>query len=66
MLDAMAEMEFAILDNGLRVEDGRVKYQWFMLAEPSGRSVFRAVALRELTYLPTRFYFVWVGFSRCW
>ena len=52
MLDAMAEMEFAILDNGLRVEDGRVKYQWFMLAEPSGRSVFRAVALRELTYLP--------------
>ena len=48
----MAEMEFAILDNGLRVEEGRVKYQWFMLAEPSGRSFFRAVALRELTYLP--------------
>jgi len=52
ILGADTEMEFAILDNGLHVEDGRVKYQWFMLAEPSGRSFFRAVALRELTYLP--------------
>lgn len=45
-------MEFTILDNGLKVEDGRVMYQWFKLADPAGRVLHRAVALRELTYLP--------------
>jgi len=45
-------MEFTILDNGLHVADGRVQYQWFKLADPLGQFCFRAVALRELTYLP--------------
>ena len=44
--------EFTILDNGLRVDDGRVSYQWFKLQEPAGRTFYRAVACRELTYLP--------------
>ena len=45
-------MEFTILNNGFRVADGRVQYQWFMLADLTGRTFYRAVALRELTYLP--------------
>ncbi len=45
-------MEFAIQDNGIHVENGRVRYQWFKLADLTGRQFFRAVAFRELTYLP--------------
>ena len=45
-------MEFAILDSGFNVRDGRVLYQWLDLADLAGRRFFRAVAFRELTYLP--------------
>ena len=45
-------MEFTILDNGFKVDGGRVTYQWFRLADPSGRAFSRVVAFRELTYLP--------------
>ena len=45
-------MEFAIVDNGFKVHDGRVLYQWLHLTDPVGRRFFRAVAFRELTYLP--------------
>jgi hypothetical protein len=46
-------MEFSILDNGFLAEQGCVKYQWFKLAEAAtGQQLYRAVALRELTYLP--------------
>ncbi len=45
-------MEFRILDNGFLVEHGRVKCQWFHLLEPTGADLYRAVAFRELTYLP--------------
>jgi hypothetical protein len=46
-------MEFAIVDNGFKVHDGRVLYEWLHLADGAGRRFFRAVAFRELTYLPT-------------
>ena len=45
-------MEFTILDNGFQVDGGRVTYQWFRLADPSGRCFSRVVAFRELVYLP--------------
>ena len=45
-------MEFAIVDNGFKVHDGRVLYEWLHLADGAGRRFFRAVAFRELTYLP--------------
>ncbi len=45
-------MEFKILDNGFKVDGGRVMYQWFRLADPSGRAFSRVVAFRELVYLP--------------
>ena len=46
-------MEFTIQDNGFQVESGRVKYQWFRLTDPTvGNDFYRAVAFRELTYLP--------------
>jgi hypothetical protein len=45
-------MEFAIVDNGFKVHEGRVLYQWLSLADGAGRRFFRAVAFRELTYLP--------------
>ena len=45
-------MEFAIVDNGFKVHDGRVLYEWLHLADGAGRRFCRAVAFRELTYLP--------------
>ena len=45
-------MEFTILDNGFKVDGGRVTYQWFRLADPAGRAFSRVVAFRELVYLP--------------
>jgi len=45
-------MEFVILDNGLRSQNGHLTYQWYKLADSAGRQFYRAVALLELLYLP--------------
>jgi hypothetical protein len=44
--------EFTILDNGLRFADGRLRYAWFRLTDPAGPEFVRAIAFRELAYLP--------------
>ena len=44
--------EFTILDNGLRFTGGKLPYAWFRLADAQGYESYRAVAFRELAYLP--------------
>lgn len=47
-----ATAEFRIEESGLTFDDGRLGYAWFRLADLYGRSHYRAVAFKELTYLP--------------
>ena len=44
--------EFTILDSGLAFGTGTLHHAWFRLADPRGRESVRAVALKELAYLP--------------
>ncbi|MBP8122130.1 MAG: serine-rich protein [Caldilineaceae bacterium] len=44
--------EFTILDSGLAFGTGTLHHAWFRLADPRGRETVRAVALKELAYLP--------------
>lgn len=44
--------EFRIEESGLAFDAGRLGYAWFRLADLYGRSHYRAVACKELTYLP--------------
>ncbi len=44
-------MDIEILESGVESENGRVKGAWFRIRTPEGER-FRAVALRELAYIP--------------
>ena len=44
--------EFQIERSGLRFERGSLHYAWFQLAEQNGERRVRAVAFKELSYLP--------------
>ena len=50
--DSCPSPEFTILDSGLAFGTGTLHHAWFRLADPRGRETVRAVALKELAYLP--------------
>jgi hypothetical protein len=45
-------MSVQLIDNGLRIEDGRLHHAFVHFRNSDGRDHFRAICLEELTYIP--------------